>query len=412
MKPGMKCRAAGLWVGLAVWIGLLAGPALAGEVFRYKITPPSQAAASTDIEDSDANGEPQTGSPETPQPTEDPALPLTGPAPAPSKPDSAQSKEGPAAVPQEGQETVLPAGSEAAAPLARLYVRVEMGHIRQAPGQEEQSLFLVRKGQRVVVKEINDGWYLIETEAEKVGWGHKSLFSKSKPDMSEVATKSSVIKAIQTAADGAISPGTVIVDLNRRYAPRTTIIEDDHPRVVCDFYGYLPAADLPANLAVNDGVVARVRMGLHDGDAPKTRLVVDLVPGQRYRVDERFSQTDFTYVLRVHPNEGASDGVSTEPPPLTEGEAEAGLGSDAGPVSAHAVEPTRLYVAVFMGNVRQSPRQDADVAFVVKQGQKVLLKATQGRWHQIETDVGQQGWGHQSLFSATPPAVASPPIAD
>ncbi len=316
-------------------------------------------------------------------------------------------------MPQEGQETVLPAGSEAAAPLARLYVRVEMGHIRQAPGQEEQSsLFLVKKGQRVVVKEINDGWYLIETEAKKVGWGHKSLFSKSKPDMSEVATKSSVIKAIQTAADGAISPGTVIVDLNRRYAPRTTIIEDDHPRVVCDFYGYLPAADLPAHLAVNDGVVARVRMGLHDGDAPKTRLVVDLVPGQRYRVDERFSQTDFTYVLRVHPSEGASDGVSTEPPPLTEGEAEAGLGSDAGPVSAHAVEPTRLYVAVFMGNVRQSPRQNADVAFVVKQGQKVLLKATQGRWHQIETDVGQQGWGHQSLFSATPPAVASPPIAD
>jgi SH3-like domain-containing protein len=406
----MKCRTAGLWVGLAVWIGLLAGPALAGEVFRYKITPPPQATATADTEDSAENDEPETGLPEKLQPIEYPSPPLivTEPAPAPSKPDSAQSKEGPAAVPQEGQKTVPPAGSEAAAPLARPYVRVEMGHIRQAPDREAPPLFLVKKGQHVVVKEINGGWYLIETGAGEVGWGYKSLFSKSKPDMSEVATKSSVIKAIQTAAAGAISPGTVIVDLNRRYAPRTTIIEDDHPRVVCDFYGYLPAAELPALLRVNDGVVVRVRVGLHDGDAPKTRLVVDLVPGQRYRVDERLSQTDLTYVLRVHPNEGASDGVSTEPPPLTEDEAHAGLGSGAGPVSAHAVEPKRLYVAVFMGNVRQSPRQDADVAFVVKQGQKVLLKATQGRWHQIETDVGQQGWGHQSLFYATPPAVASP----
>ena len=409
MPPGMKCRMIGLWFGLAVWIGLFAGPVLAGEVFRYKITPTPQAAELADSEDSAANVDPEIGLFKTPQPIENPAPPLTGtePAQAPPKPDSALSPETYVADPKERQEKVPPAAREASAPLGRPYVRVEMGHIRQAPGQEEQSLFLVKKGQRVVVKEINGGWYLIETEAGKVGWGHKSLFSKSKPDMSEVAVKSGVINAIQTAAGGAIGPGTVIVDLDRRYDPRTTIIEDDNPRIVCDFYGYLPAADLPTHLDVNDGVVARIRVGLHDGNAPKTRLVVDLVPGRRYRVDERFSQTNRRYVLRVHPNEGLSDGVSAEPPPLADGQVQADTEAGNGPVWAHAGKPVRIYVAVFMGNVRQAPRQDAGVAFVVKQGQAVLLKETRGGWHLIETEAGQQGWAYQSLFAVTPLSVRS-----
>src|ERR1700676_5324654 len=72
-------------------------------------------------------------------------------------------------------------------------------------------------------------------------------------------------------------------------------------RIVVDFPGALPAAELRA-LKVNRGALKGVRSGLFFSNPPITRIVLDLVEPQSYRIStSRISTTQNAIVVKLSP---------------------------------------------------------------------------------------------------------------
>jgi hypothetical protein len=96
-----------------------------------------------------------------------------------------------------------------------------------------------------------------------------------------------------------LSPGveTVTLQLNGSHSPTTFTLNGETPRIVLDFPGMIQARTV-ANTTRTDGtMVHRIRVGMHTGDVPKTRVVLDVatLEGVTYmpQLDEQ------THVLTV-----------------------------------------------------------------------------------------------------------------
>lgn len=97
----------------------------------------------------------------------------------------------------------------------------------------------------------------------------------------------------------ALSPEVekVTLQLNGSHRPTTFTLNGETPRIVLDFPGMIQARTV-ANTTRTDGtMVHRIRVGMHTGDAPKTRVVLDVatLEGVTYtpQLDEQ------THVLTV-----------------------------------------------------------------------------------------------------------------
>jgi len=89
----------------------------------------------------------------------------------------------------------------------------------------------------------------------------------------------------------------ILFKLNGVCAPKVFSIKGKNPRVVFDFFG-TRSSDLVEHMITAGGdLVRRIRVGVHYKPKPKTRVVIDLVPGREVTVEKDFDET--TNILQV-----------------------------------------------------------------------------------------------------------------
>ena len=106
-----------------------------------------------------------------------------------------------------------------------------------------------------------------------------------------------LVKKIETESETARF--TLRVFLTARLAPKIFHLaaNSKNPRVVVDFEKASAPKSLPASIKPDSDMVRAVRVGLHKGARPKVRLVLDLVPGYLYHVEQSFRRDINSFIL-------------------------------------------------------------------------------------------------------------------
>lgn len=89
--------------------------------------------------------------------------------------------------------------------------------------------------------------------------------------------------------------------LNGMYLPKIFAIKGEKPRLVLDFVD-TDYSDLTHSVIETEGeLVKRLRIGIHKGQAPKTRVVVDMAPGIDFAFDQDFAPKDNILMVSISP---------------------------------------------------------------------------------------------------------------
>jgi len=101
------------------------------------------------------------------------------------------------------------------------------------------------------------------------------------------------VKAVKVEQEG--QSLVLKVDLSGQLEPKIFPLDEksDQPKVVIDFPG-ATAQRLPASLTSPSPLARGIRIGLHP---EKIRLVIDLMPGRVYRVEQYFRRDINRYIL-------------------------------------------------------------------------------------------------------------------
>jgi hypothetical protein len=189
--------------------------------------------------------------------------------------------------------------------LKELVVTIVQGNVRKGPSTKEQVIFRIARGDKLQMIRQKGNWYEIRLSDGRSGWAHQTLFNapttpplQAKPEIPKNGKKG-VIKGIRTVVTDP-NRAQIIFELNGYFPPEIEVIEGEMPRVVCDFFSVGLARGVKKNVQVNNGVVKRIRVGVHKGVRPKTRVVLDLSPGQNYAVEQFFFEKEKYYALMVN----------------------------------------------------------------------------------------------------------------
>ncbi|MEI7636987.1 MAG: helix-turn-helix domain-containing protein [Syntrophus sp. (in: bacteria)] len=93
----------------------------------------------------------------------------------------------------------------------------------------------------------------------------------------------------------------VMVAIDRMTTPKISNMGGDNPRIVMDFSHAKYGNGLPLHLDTKGLYVQRVRVGKYLEPSIKTRIVLDLVPGQKYFADQVFDEKENIYYITVGP---------------------------------------------------------------------------------------------------------------
>ena len=93
----------------------------------------------------------------------------------------------------------------------------------------------------------------------------------------------------------------VTFKLNGTYIPKTFAIKGKNPRVVFDFPETEVAASIPNSIKTDGAYVKKIRIGLHTGDNPKTRVVFDLSDKQKIDFQQHFDQAANALTILIFP---------------------------------------------------------------------------------------------------------------
>ncbi|NOQ46242.1 MAG: AMIN domain-containing protein [Desulfobulbaceae bacterium] len=88
--------------------------------------------------------------------------------------------------------------------------------------------------------------------------------------------------------------------LNGPYIPKIFAMKGERPRVVFDFPDTKPVLTINNIIETNGRFVKQIRMGIHKGEQPKTRIVFDLVPDKPIDFEQNFDQQSNTLVVSVY----------------------------------------------------------------------------------------------------------------
>ncbi len=265
--------------------------------------------------------------------------------------------------PVSGKEKAkLPAVSEAskvpAKKGARITLKARMGHVRAAPSLDSEMKFRLKKGNSVSILQTKENWYLVRLDDGSTGWVHKGLFSE--PGQGQAPQPQVVTKPVpppesdtrqKAAASAKLSPTApkrkpvprkpqaaaqqpspkpvpattapvqadvgvpeireirvdvtadgeekVVFVLNGFFPPKTFTVQDDIPKVVCDFPKARLARGVNRNISVRGRFIQKIRIGFH---SEKIRAVVDLSPNKSYDVDQTFFKKESLYTLTFKAN--------------------------------------------------------------------------------------------------------------
>ena len=129
----------------------------------------------------------------------------------------------------------------------------------------------------------------------------------------------------------AVAPGSekVVLQLNGSYSPKVFTMKGETPRIVLDFADMTHSGKVSPLTVVNGALVQRIRVGMHPGDAPKTRVVLDLATFAGVSFDQRFDPAASTLTIELTgKGKGATPATRTvnarkEPAPATNTQAAA-----------------------------------------------------------------------------------------
>ena len=93
----------------------------------------------------------------------------------------------------------------------------------------------------------------------------------------------------------------VTFKLNGTYIPKTFAIKGKNPRVVFDFPNTGIARTMPNSIQTAGAYVKRIRIGLHTGEHPKTRVVFDLTDKQKIGFKQHFDQITNALTILIFP---------------------------------------------------------------------------------------------------------------
>ena len=110
-----------------------------------------------------------------------------------------------------------------------------------------------------------------------------------------------------------LSPGSeqVILQLNGSYSPKVFTLKDENPRIVFDFEGMTSSKEIRSATTTNGSIVKRIRVGIHEGKPPKTRIVFDVATLKGLNYTQKFDEANSTLVVQF-------TGSAAEPPPAKE----------------------------------------------------------------------------------------------
>jgi len=200
-----------------------------------------------------------------------------------------------AGVPEKADSTSPPAEGGIG---KRFFVQVDVGNVRDEPSMHSKVKFQVQKGCSVTVTDKRDDWYAIQMDDGRFGWVYQTLIADSLVPQKDIQSGVREITAIEVEP-----PVEDVVklrfQLSAPHVPETVIIDEGNPRVVCDFVGTRIAPDIGSRIDVNNGMIEKIRIGLHQRPQSKVRVVLDLVPGRQYEIKDVSKERAGAFVLQI-----------------------------------------------------------------------------------------------------------------
>ena len=120
----------------------------------------------------------------------------------------------------------------------------------------------------------------------------------------ESAAAKNLIKAMRIVA-GSSREERIVFSLDGVPPPKMFLLDGDPVRLVCDFFGAQIMDDVPRDIETRGRLIQRVRTGIHETPERKIRVVVELVSGRDYEIDEYFHPKESSYELFVRPAGGS-----------------------------------------------------------------------------------------------------------
>ncbi len=199
---------------------------------------------------------------------------------------------------EKGTKTLL---AEVSPDEKTLMVKVRAARVREAPSRESDIKFGLSGGDIVSLVKTEGDWCFVRLEDGRSGWAHEKLFDSSFSQVTdEVAEAPMEITDIRVDA---VPDGNekVIFTLNGFYPPETFVLEEDIPKVVCDFFSVTLGPDVKKHTEINGSFIQKIRIGIHGGAKPKLRVVLDLMPDRNYEVEQVFFKKENLYTLTFKP---------------------------------------------------------------------------------------------------------------
>jgi len=209
-------------------------------------------------------------------------------------------KPAPSSEKPEIRKTGRPGKSAASAsPEKRLRLKVNSGLVRHGPSPKYKVIFGLKKGDAVSVTETKEDWYHIRLGDGRTGWAYQGLFSEITPK--EGARDADRIREIRDIRVERISDQEerIIFTQKGLNPPEIFFLEENVPKIVCDFSETRLAGDVSRNISIKGKLIQNIRVGVHNKPKPRLRVVSDLVPGRKYKTDHMRSGKKDRYILII-----------------------------------------------------------------------------------------------------------------
>lgn len=82
--------------------------------------------------------------------------------------------------------------------------------------------------------------------------------------------------------------------------PKVFGIEGEKPRIVCDFLNADLDKKISRQIDTNGSMIKSIRLGLHNSPAPMIRVVLDLIPGPDYDIQQTLLTEEKLFTISVN----------------------------------------------------------------------------------------------------------------
>jgi uncharacterized protein YgiM (DUF1202 family) len=217
---------------------------------------------------------------------------LFGGKSAPTAPPASESKPAPQASVKPGD---IKAGDI-------LNITVNAGKIRKEPRMDAEVLVRLKKGEKVTIKEPGEEWHHVGLPDGQEGWANKILFSQNPapppPIPQAQALSAKIYRLSGIKIETADDKEKVYFLFNGSSPPRTFFAQTESERIVCDFPNTRLGEGIEPENRINGSLIRTVHASLQGAKNTNTRIVFDLVPGQKYELEHFFMRGEM-YLLII-----------------------------------------------------------------------------------------------------------------